>query len=70
MMKIKVRYRGQDKVLEFEKDKVKASDILKALGLSRDFAFVVKNGEIIPETETVTEDDELKVVNAISGGAV
>lgn len=68
-MKIKVKYRGQDKVLEFEKDKVKASDVLKALGLSRDFAFVVKNGEIISENDTVTEQDDIKVVNAISGGA-
>lgn len=70
MMKIKVRYRGQDKILEFKKDDVKGIDILKALGLSRDFAFVVKNGEIISENDTVTEQDEIKVINAISGGVL
>lgn len=67
-MRIKVRYRGKDIVLEFEKDKVRVSDIFKSLGLSRDFAFVVKNGEIVSENEIVTESDDIKVVNAISGG--
>lgn len=69
-MRLKVRYRGEDRFLEFEKDKVKAVDILKSLGLSRDFAFVVKNGEIISENETVSEKDDIKVVNAISGGVL
>lgn len=67
-MEIKVRYRGEDKVLTFEKDKVKAKDILKALGLSKDYAFVVKNGEIVEENEPITQNDEVRVVNAISGG--
>lgn len=69
-MRLKVRYRGEDRFLEFEKDKIKAADILKSLGLSRDFAFVVKNGEIISENETVSEKDDIKVVNAISGGVL
>jgi len=67
-VEIKVRYRGEDKVLTFEKDKVKAKDILKALGLSKDYAFVVKNGEIVEENEPITQNDEVRVVNAISGG--
>ncbi|HEV09069.1 MAG TPA: MoaD/ThiS family protein [Sulfurihydrogenibium azorense] len=69
-MEIKVRYRGEDKVLTFEKDKVKAKDILKALGLSKDYAFVVKNGEIVEENEPITQNDEVRVVNAISGGLI
>jgi sulfur carrier protein len=69
-VEIKVRYRGEDKVLTFEKDKVKAKDILKALGLSKDYAFVVKNGEIVEENEPITQNDEVRVVNAISGGLI
>ena len=67
-MELKVKYRGQEKILNFDKDKVKAKDILKALGLSKDFAFVVKNGEIVDENETITQNDEVRVINAISGG--
>jgi sulfur carrier protein len=67
-VEIKVRYRGEDKVLTFEKDKIKAKDILKALDLSKDYAFVVKNGEIVEENEPITQNDEVRVVNAISGG--
>ncbi|MCX7760771.1 MAG: MoaD/ThiS family protein [Hydrogenothermaceae bacterium] len=67
-MRLIVKYRGQNKVLEFDKDKVKAGDILKALNLSKDFAFVVRNGEIVQENEEITQNDEIRVVNAISGG--
>lgn len=69
-MKLNVRYRGENITLEFEKEKVKAIDVLKALGLSRDFAFVVKNGEIASENDIITEQDDVKVVNAISGGVI
>jgi sulfur carrier protein len=67
-MEIKVKYRGKEKTLFFEKDKVKASDILKALGLSSEHAFVAKNGEIASEDDLITQEDSIKVVNAISGG--
>lgn len=67
-LRLIVKYRGQNKVLEFDKDKVKAGDILKALNLSKDFAFVVRNGEIVQENEEITQNDEIRVVNAISGG--
>lgn len=69
-MRLKVKYRNEYKILEFDTDKVRAIDILKSLGLSRDFAFVVKNGEIVWENEIIDENDDIKVVNAISGGAV
>lgn len=69
-MRLKVKYRNEYKILEFDADKVRAIDVLKSLGLSRDFAFVVKNGEIVWENEILNEKDDIKVVNAISGGAV
>ena len=46
-MKITVEYRNNKIELEFEDSKVKAKDILKKLNLSRDYAFVVKNDEIV-----------------------
>jgi ThiS family. len=38
------------------------------LNLSRDYAFVVKNDEIVDLDEYITESDKVKVINAISGG--
>ncbi len=67
-MKVKVVYRGQIKELEFEKDKVSALDILKALGLSREYAFMVRGGEILQDRELIKEGEEVKIINAISGG--
>ncbi len=67
-MQIRIKYRGQEKVLDFDKSKVRVKDILEALGLSSDYAFVVKNGEIASEDEEINENDQIKVVNAISGG--
>ncbi|WP_457642608.1 MoaD/ThiS family protein [Persephonella sp.] len=67
-MEIKIKYRGKEQILKFDKETVKAVDILKKLGLSPEYAFVVKNGELAQEDEPVGENDEIKVVNAISGG--
>ncbi|WP_456393075.1 MoaD/ThiS family protein [Persephonella sp.] len=69
-MELKVKYRGKEQVLKFDKDRITALDILKALGLSPEHAFVAKNGELAQEDEPVTPEDEIKVVNAISGGKV
>ncbi|RUM59939.1 MAG: thiamine biosynthesis protein ThiS, partial [Persephonella sp.] len=49
-MEFKVKYRGKEKVLRINKEKVLAIDLLKALNLSSEYAFVVKNGEVVPET--------------------
>ena len=67
-MKVKVYYRGQLKELEFEKQSVRALDVLKALGLSSEYAFVVRGDEILDEKETIKDGEELRVINAISGG--
>ncbi|NPA12457.1 MAG: MoaD/ThiS family protein [Aquificae bacterium] len=67
-MELTVKYRGQEKKINIQKEKIKAEDILKALGLSSEYAFVVKNGEVIGENEEVSPEDQIKVINAISGG--
>lgn len=68
MVRIEVLYRGKKVELYFEKDKVTAGDVLKALGLSRQYAFVVKNGEVVSEEEPIKPEDQVRVINAISGG--
>ncbi|MCS7214181.1 MAG: MoaD/ThiS family protein [Candidatus Calescibacterium sp.] len=64
--KIYVLYRG--KKIEFEEEKMKVKEILKKLNLSGEYAFAVRNGEILDENQTVKAGDEIKIVNAISGG--
>ncbi|NPA53991.1 MAG: MoaD/ThiS family protein [Aquificae bacterium] len=67
-MEIKVKYRGKEQILKFDKERVTALDILKALNLSPEHAFVAKNGELASEDEEVSPQDQIKVINAISGG--
>ncbi len=67
-MEITVSYRGKEKKLNIDKDKITAGDILKALDLSSDYAFVAVNGEVVSEDYIIKETDKIKVVNAISGG--
>ncbi len=67
-MRLKIKYRGKYQELEIKKDKVRAEDILKLLGLSSEHAFIVKNGEVVSEDEPIHEGDDIKVINAISGG--
>ncbi len=68
MVEIKIKYRGKEQTLKFNKDKIKAIDILNALGLSPEHAFVAKNGELASEDELIHPEDKIKVINAISGG--
>ncbi len=69
-MKVKVNYRGQEIELEFEEKILKARDILKALGLSREYAFVVRDDEVLDENEPIMEGENIRVINAISGGYI
>lgn len=67
-MKVRVLYRGQVRELHFEGEKVRAQEVLRALGLSGEYAFVVRGQEILSEKDYVSEGEEVRVVNAISGG--
>jgi len=67
-VKLKIKYRGSEREVVIDKKKVRAEDILKALGLSSEYAFVVKNDEVVSEEEIIKEGDDIKVINAISGG--
>jgi thiamine biosynthesis protein ThiS len=43
-------------------------DILKQLGLNPEEVIVAKNGKIVPEEETASGSDELKIVRFVHGG--
>lgn len=65
-MSIKVLYRGKE--YEFPERRLKAKELLQKMGLSPLSSLVVKNGEVISEEDFVEEGDEVRVINAISGG--
>ena len=65
-MSIEVLYRG--KVIIVEEKEITAGELLKKLGLSPASSLVVKNGEVVTEKEKLREGDNIRVVNAISGG--
>ncbi|MEJ7620398.1 MAG: thiamine biosynthesis protein ThiS [Aquificaceae bacterium] len=69
-MKVKVSYRGQTLELEFEGERVRAGELLKALGLSREYAFVVKGEDVLEEKDTIVDGESVRVINAISGGYI
>ncbi len=66
-MPLKVLYRGRE--IELPDKRLKAKELLKKLGLSPLSSLVVKNGEVISEEDYVEEGDNIRVINAISGGA-
>ncbi|MCS7186982.1 MAG: MoaD/ThiS family protein [Armatimonadetes bacterium] len=62
---MKVEYRGQ--VFEFDR-KMRVKDLLEKLNLSPESTIVVRGDEILTEEEWLEEEDQVKVVSAISGG--
>ena len=43
-------------------------DILKQLGINPEEVIVAKNGKIVPDDETASGRDELKIVRFVHGG--
>jgi len=64
---VKVEFRGQ--VFEFDK-RMKVRELLEKLNLSPESTIVVRGDEVLTEDEWVEEEDEVKVVSAISGGSL
>jgi sulfur carrier protein len=63
-----IKYRGKIYTLTSEKERLTSHDILKFLGLSKEYAFVIKNGEITELNTYISSYDEIEVINAVSGG--
>ena len=68
IMRLNIHYRGKLIHLDIDGEKATVKDILEKLNLSKDYAFVVVNGEIAEENQAVSPQDDIRVVNAISGG--
>lgn len=64
--KIFVSYRG--KTIIIEEERIKAREILKRFGLSEEYAFVVRDGNIVDGDEIIKDGEKVRVINAISGG--
>ncbi|MEN2984590.1 MAG: MoaD/ThiS family protein [Dictyoglomaceae bacterium] len=63
-----IKYRGKVYTLTLEKNRINSQEILEFLGLSKEYAFVVKNGEIVLSNGILSPEDEIEVINAVSGG--
>ncbi|HHF98447.1 MAG TPA: MoaD/ThiS family protein [Candidatus Aerophobetes bacterium] len=62
-MKVKVG----NKVYQFD-SKMRGIDLLKKLNLQPQSNIIIKNGEVITEDEYIEQNDEVEIINAISGG--
>jgi sulfur carrier protein len=55
-------------IKEMAEDGVRIDEILRKLGINPEEVIVAKNGMIVPEEETVSFSDELKIVRFVHGG--
>ncbi|RLE13699.1 thiamine biosynthesis protein ThiS [Candidatus Aerophobetes bacterium] len=62
-MKVKVK----NKIYQFN-IKLKAKELLRKLNLQSQSSIVVRNGEVITEDEYIQPEDEVEIIDAISGG--
>lgn len=62
---MRVHFRGQ--TYEFDRP-MTVRELLKELNLSPESALVLRGDEVLTEDERLSEDDEVLVVSAISGG--
>lgn len=67
-MEIEVTFKDEKIVLSFESYLIKIEDILKKLNLNEKVAFVVKNNEIAGMKDGVSENDNIEIINVVSGG--
>jgi len=56
-----------NKVYQFD-SKMRGIDLLKKLNLQPQSNIIMKNGEVITEDEYIEQNDEVEIINAISGG--
>jgi len=43
-------------------------EILKKLEINREVVIVARNGEIVPESEELRDEDKIQIITVISGG--
>ena len=59
---------GNDEEKEIETEKITGKELLAKLGISAFEAMIMKNNEIVRESELLTNQDRIKVLNMIHGG--
>lgn len=59
---------GNDEEKEINIEKITGGELLEKLGISVFEAMIMKNNEIVRESELLTNQDKIKVLNMIHGG--
>jgi len=59
---------GNDEEKEINSEKITGKELLAELGISAFEAMIMKNNEIVRESELLTNQDKIKVLNMIHGG--
>lgn len=62
-----MRVKVQDKTYQFN-SKIRVKELLKKLNLQPQSTLVICNGEVVTEDEYLNPEDEVEIINAISGG--
>ena len=66
---MKVRFVPENKVRTVNVEgKVRIKDILKLLNINLETVVVVRGGKVVTEDEFVSDEDEITILKAISGG--
>ena len=56
-----------NKEFEFEKT-LRVYELLKKLNLNYEEVVVVKNGEVLADDDLIKENEEVEIINVVSGG--
>ena len=67
-MPLRVKLMPDNRVIELNAGKTRARDLVRKLGMPEEMVVVLRNGEIVTGDETLSEDDEVVVMRAVSGG--
>jgi sulfur carrier protein ThiS len=59
---------GNDEEKEINAEKITGKELLAELDISAFEAMIMKNNEIVRESEVLTNQDKIKVLNMIHGG--
>jgi sulfur carrier protein len=59
---------GNDEEKEINAEKITGKKLLDELGISAFEAMIMKNNEIVRESEILTNQDKIKILNMIHGG--
>jgi sulfur carrier protein len=59
---------GNDELKEINAEKIMGKELLSELDISAFEALIMKNNEIVRESEVLTNKDKIKILNMIHGG--